>query len=303
MAASVAARLLSWSRAQAEDYQFVLARYAVERLIWRLGRSQYSDAFVLKGAMMFLIWTGEIYRPTKDLDLLARVSHTAARLESVFEEICNLPVDDDGITFLAESIEAQQIREDQAYGGIRLTMTALIGKIRIPVQIDIGFGDAVTPEATESHFPALLQESESPLVLAYPRETSIAEKLEAIVSLGMANSRMKDYYDIYILLQRFSFDGRVLSAAVHATFTRRHTEFPSNLPVGLSDEFASDSSKLTQWNAFRKRQGFKLQPPELPEVVRELRGFLLPPLKAAATGTTISSRWDDSGRWVDGKST
>jgi predicted nucleotidyltransferase component of viral defense system len=302
VAASVAARLLSRARAQEEDYQFVLARYAIERLIWRLGRSQYAEAFVLKGAMMFLVWTGEVYRPTKDLDLLARASHTADRLKSVFEEICNVPVDDDGITFLAESIQVVQIREDQAYGGIRVTMRALIGKIRIPVQIDVGFGDAVTPDALECRFPALLQESESPVVLAYPRESSIAEKLEAIVSLGMANSRMKDYYDIYVLLKRFPFDGDLLSAAVFATFKRRQTAFPAELPLGLSDEFASDSTKLTQWKAFQKGKGFKMPPPELAEVVREIRNFVLPPLKAAAEGRPFLSRWDSQSRWPGSES-
>ena len=161
--ASIAARLLSRARAQDEDYQFVLARYAIERLIWRLGRSQYAEAFVLKGAMMFLVWTGEVYRPTKDLDLLARVSHTADRLKSVFEEICQAPVEDDGITFLAESIQAGQIREDQAYGGLRVTMRALLGKIRIPVQIDVGFGDAVTPDPVQSHFRSSSSSQKAPL--------------------------------------------------------------------------------------------------------------------------------------------
>jgi len=302
VAASVAARLLTRARAENEDYQFVLARYAIERLIWRLGRSQYAEAFVLKGAMMFLVWTGEVYRPTKDLDLLARSSHTTARLKSVFEEICNVPVNDDGITFLAESIQVEQIREDQAYGGIRVTMRALIGKIRIPVQIDVGFGDAVTPDAVESRFPVLLQESESPVVLAYPRESSIAEKLEAIVSLGMANSRMKDYYDIYVLLRRFPFDGDLLSAAVFATFKRRQTSFSVELPLGLSDEFASDSTKLAQWKAFQKGRGFKLAPPELAEVVREIRNFVLPPLKAAAEGRPFPSRWDSRGEWTGSES-
>ena len=296
--ASVAARLLSRAREQDEDYQFVLARYAIERLIWRLGRSQYAEAFVLKGAMMFLVWTGEVYRPTKDLDLLARVSHTADRLKSVFEEICQAPVEDDGITFLAESIQAGQIREDQAYGGLRVTMRALLGKIRIPVQIDVGFGDAVTPDPVQSHFPVLLQQSESPVVLAYPRETTIAEKLEAIVSLGMANSRMKDYYDIYVLLRRFPFEGPLLSAAVRATFKRRQTPFPSETPLGLSSEFASDSAKLAQWKAFQKGKGFKLPPPELTEAVREIRDFLLPPLKKAADGRLLAAQWDYRSQWT-----
>jgi predicted nucleotidyltransferase component of viral defense system len=297
VSASVAARLLSRSRMHEEDYQFVLARYAIERLMWRLARSQYGDAFVLKGAMIFLIWTEEIYRPTRDLDLLACVSHTADRLKSVFEEICRAAVEDDGISFLPESILAEAIRENQAYGGIRVTIRAQIGKIRIPVQIDVGFGDTVIPDPIKSRFPALLQEADGPVILAYSRESAIAEKFEAIVSLGMANSRMKDYYDIYVLLRRFQFDGPLLSTAIRATFERRQTPLPGEPPLGLSDEFASNPAKVAQWIGFQKGGGFKLAPPGLAEVVAEIRGFLLPPLVAAKDGSPLQSGWDYRTKW------
>jgi predicted nucleotidyltransferase component of viral defense system len=181
MAASVATRLLNRARARNEDYQFLLTRYALERLMWRLAQSQYSDAFVLKGAMVFLVWTGEVYRPTKDLDLLAQSTQTAEHLRAVFAEICNIEVEDDGLVFVADSIEAGQIRDDQTYGGVRLTMRSLLGKMRIPVQIDVGFGDAVTPAAAKSVFPVLLEHSSAPLLRVYPKEASIAEKLDAVV--------------------------------------------------------------------------------------------------------------------------
>jgi len=299
MAASVATRLLNRARARNEDYQFLLTRYALERLMWRLAQSRYSDAFVLKGAMVFLVWTGEVYRPTKDLDLLAQSTQTAEHLRAVFAEICNIEVEDDGLVFVADSIEAGQIRDDQAYGGVRLTMRSLLGKMRIPVQIDVGFGDAVTPAADKSVFPVLLEHSSAPLLRVYPKEASIAEKLDAVVSLGMANSRMKDYYDISILLGSFAFDGKAMSSAIRATFTRRGTEFPAETPLGLSDEFALDPTKVTQWKAFRSKGGFKAPPPELPEIVSMVRGFLLPPLMAAATGKSFAASWLPGGPWKD----
>jgi len=299
MAASVATRLLNRARARNEDYHFLLTRYAVERLLWRLAQSQYADAFILKGAMVFLVWTGEVHRPTKDLDLLAQSTQTAERLRTVFAEICNIGVEDDGLVFIAQSIEAGPIRDDQAYGGVRLTIRAHLGKMRIPVQIDVGFGDAVTPDPVKSVFPVVLEHSSAPTLRVYPREVSIAEKLDAMVSLGMVNSRMKDYYDIHVLLGSFAFEGKVLSSALRATFTRRGTELSAEMPLGLSDEFAFDPAKIIQWKAFRNKGTFKSLPPDLPEVISMLRSFLLPPLRAAAAGKSFEASWHPGGPWIE----
>lgn len=295
--ASVAARLLNRARAKKEDYQFLLTRYALERLLWRLSQSSHADSFILKGAMLFLVWTGEVYRPTKDLDLLAKSTQSAERLGDIFRELCAMECMDDGLRFTPESVAAAPIREEQTYGGIRVTMMAHLINMRIPVQVDVGFGDAVTPEPAESVFPVLLDDSSAPTVRAYNRETAIAEKFEAIVSLGMANSRMKDYYDIFVLQAGFAFDEGALGAAIRATFVRRGTEIPLETPVGLSAEFAHDAIKATQWKAFRNKSSFTVMPPELPEVVRSISEFLARPMAAAVSESLPAKQWSPGGPW------
>src|SRR5678816_298270 len=180
--------------------RYVLMRYGLERLMYRLSRSVYAKEFVVKGAMLLRVWTVEQYRPTKDLDLLAILDKSPEELDQIFHDICTLTVEDDGLVFRSETIRVREIREDNVYGGMRVTLEARLGKIRIPLQVDIGFGDAVTPEAQQEEFPTLL-DFPAPILLTYPRETAIAEKFEAIVNLGLTNSRMKDYYDIWLLSQ------------------------------------------------------------------------------------------------------
>jgi hypothetical protein len=194
--------------------------------------------------MLLPVWTGELYRPTKDLDLLAILDKSPEELDQIFRDVCTRTVEDDGLVFLSETIRVREIPEGNVYGGMRVTLEARLGKIRIPLQVDIGFGDAVTPEAQQEEFPTLL-EFPAPILLTYPRETAIAEKFEAIVNLGLTNSRMKDYYDIWLLSQRFDFDGMNLMRAIEATFRRRRTVLPNELPIGLSIEFVSDASKLS----------------------------------------------------------
>jgi predicted nucleotidyltransferase component of viral defense system len=183
ISASVEKRLLNLTRQSGEDFQYVLMRYGLERIMYRLSRSAYAQQFVVKGAMLLRVWTGEQYRPTKDLDLLATLEKSPEELNQTFHDVCSLTVEDDGLVFLSETIRVRQIREDNVYGGMRVTLQARLGKIRIPLQIDIGFGDAVTPEAQLEEFPTLLDLS-APVLLTYPRETSIAEKFEAIINLG-----------------------------------------------------------------------------------------------------------------------
>ena len=223
ISASVEKRLLNLSRQSGEDFQYVLMRYGLERLMYRLSRSVYAKEFVVKGALLLRVWTGEQYRPTKDLDLLAILDKSPEELDQIFRDICTLTVEDEGLVFRSETIRVRQIREDNVYGGVRVTLEARLGKIRIPLQVDIGFGDAVTPEAQQEEFPTLL-DFPAPILLAYPRETSIAEKFEAIVNLGLTNSRMKDYYDIWLLSQQFDFDGTNLVRAIEATSRRRYCQ-------------------------------------------------------------------------------
>lgn len=296
ISASVEKRLLNLSRQSGEDFQYVLMRYGLERLMYRLSRSVYAKEFVVKGAMLLRVWTGEQYRPTKDLDLLAILDKSPEELDQIFRDVCTLTVENDGLVFRSETTRVRQIREDSVYGGVRVTFEARLGKIRIPLQVDIGFGDAVTPEAQQEEFPTLL-DFPAPILLAYPRETSIAEKFEAIVNLGLTNSRMKDYYDIWLLSQQFDFDGANLVGAIEATFRRRRTVLPNELPIGLSIEFVSDAGKLSQWEAFVRRSRLDSKEINLEAVVKVIADFMMPPSIAAAEGKAFLLRWTPGGPW------
>ncbi len=251
---SVRQRLLNRSRETGADYSLLLTRYAVERLLYRLSRSEHVDAFVLKGAMLFAVWTGELYRPTRDIDLLGFGEPSEARLVAMFRDVCNQVVEDDGMAYDAGSVTTALIRDEDAYAGIRLRLIAKLGNARISLQVDVGFGDVVIPEARIESFPALL-ELPGPQIRVYSPESVVAEKMEAIVSLGIANSRMKDFHDIWVLLKQFELNDALLAAAIKATFDRRRTPMPKAEPLGLTDEFASDLNKQRQWAAFLRRSG------------------------------------------------
>lgn len=195
MAASVAQRLMNKSKEQKEPYDLILIRFAMERLLYRLSQSPYRDKFLLKGAMMFQVWSGHAHRPTRDLDLLAYGQPTASDFELLFQEICDQPVEDDGLNFLADTVRAEQIKEGDEYQGLRIKLQARLASARMTVQVDIGFGDVVTPEPEWIDFPTLL-DLPAPRLRVYPRETVVAEKYQAMVMLGIANSRMKDFYDL-----------------------------------------------------------------------------------------------------------
>jgi hypothetical protein len=296
LAASVSQRLLEHSRRQGEDHQYLLMRYGLERWMYRLGQSAYADIFVVKGAMMFLVWSGSPYRPTKDLDLLAVESCSIERLADIFREVCRVKVVDDALDFLPATVTAQAIRENAAYQGVRVTLEARLGKIEIPLQVDIGFGDAITPKPQVGDFPVLL-DFPPPRLALYARETAIAEKFEAMVHLDMANSRMKDFYDIWVLSQMFEFKAATLEAAIRATFKRRRTELPLTAPVALTEAFAGESAKIRQWQAFVKRGRFKLLAPEWAVVIRAARNFLVPLIETAPAGQKRPDHWPKGGPW------
>jgi len=293
--ASVRQRLLNLSRERGEDYNFTLTRYANERLLYRLGRSPYRDQFVLKGAALFQVWSDSLYRPTRDIDLLGFGDSTAARIERVFRELCVLEVEPDGLRLLEDSVRAEEIREQQEYGGIRVHLMADLAGAWIAVQVDIGFGDAVTPGVEEADFPTLL-EFPAPHLRTYPRETVVAEKFETMVRLGIVNTRMKDFYDVWQIARIFSFDGASLSRAIVATFERRGTPVPDAAPVALSAEFIEE--RANQWSAFLGRSGV-IGSADLSDVVGLLARFLLPPSSAAAAGEPFALRWPPGGDWVE----
>ena len=270
-AASVRAQLLNKAQADGLDFSLVLTRYALERLLYRLGISSHQDNFLLKGALLFDLWFDVPLRPTRDIDLLGFGLVELTHLTAVFEKLCELEVDD-GVRFDATIIQAQEIRKDANYAGIRLTLLAWIDGAKCSIQVDVGYGDAVTPAPEMADYPVMLEEFPAPRLRVYPRYTVVAEKIEAIISLGMANSRMKDYFDLWVLLTRCQLDREILRQAVTATLARRKTTLPNRLPLGLSDEFALEAQKNSQWNAFIKRN--RLEAKTLAETVKSIRQSL-----------------------------
>ena len=279
-----------------EDYQLLLTTYALERLLYRLSQSKYADRFVLKGAMLFVALTGKSHRVTRDLDLLGYGDASAEHIVQVFRQISTTSVEPDGMIFDPEGITVQAIREDQAYESQRVRLMAQLDTAVFPITVDIGFGDVVTPEAKHLTFPGLLDFPE-PLVLAYPPETVVSEKLQALVYLGMRNSRMKDFYDLYLMARTFSFEGPVLIEAIRATFAQRKTYLPTDQPVALRKQFAEDSVKQTQWEGFLNRSGLSDAPMKLSTVVETLNTFLTPLLSAAEEGGGYNQVWRDGGPW------
>lgn len=275
--ASIRARLLDLSRERGQPFELLLTRFALERLLYRLSISAYRNRFVLKGAMLVTTWFDNPHRPTRDLDLLGYGDSSPDAMLAAFRELCATALDD-GVQFDTQGLQIAQIREELKYGGLRLSTTAMIAAARIRIIVDIGFGDSVEPGVEEINLPVLL-DLPAPKLRAYARETVIAEKFQAMVALGRANSRMKDYYDIWLMSQSYEFDPDRLARAIAATFQRRDTPIPDDIPDGLTPEFSADPNKLRQWTAFTE----DLSPATALEVVVSgLSSFLMPHSKAAA---------------------
>lgn len=296
LAASVRQRLLNLSRERGEEFNLILTRYATERLLYRLAQSPYANRFVLKGALLFALWTAQPHRPTRDLDLLGYGDDSGEALLKLFQEICTTAVEADGLVFDLATIRVSEIRGNQEYGGQRVKLTAWLGKARIPVQIDIGFGDAVTPAAEEMEYPTLLA-MPAPRLRVYPKETVIAEKLQAMVALGILNSRMKDFYDVWMMCRTFSFDGRILARAVRSTFERRRTAIPAAPPIALTADLAQEPDRIIQWQAFLRRNRLDREGVELAQVIAELGLFLLPVLSTVARQEEFDYMWPAGGPW------
>lgn len=277
VAASVRARLLDVSRRANVEFQLVLSEFAVERLLYRLGASPHAERFVLKGAMLLKLWTDTRARATWDLDLLVRGATTVEAVVDVARALCHIG-DEDGIVFLPESVTGTEMRGHGEYVGVRVRLEARLAGARIPVQIDVGFGDAVVPPPIRDAYPTLLDHA-PPRILVYPREAVVAEKLEAIVTLGVTNSRMKDFYDVNLIASSHAFDGRLLVRAVRATFDRRRSPLPDTLPVALSSGFLAAPERQAQWRAFL-RKGRLDAAPDGARLAEALQRFLEPVLAA-----------------------
>ncbi|MGJ8530795.1 MAG: nucleotidyl transferase AbiEii/AbiGii toxin family protein [Alphaproteobacteria bacterium] len=276
--ASVRARLLNIAKDQGQTFNFILNRYAIERLLYRLSQSQHADRFVLKGATLLMTWFDEPFRGTQDLDLLGYGDPDPDAVLALFRDI--LAIDgQDGVHFDAEASRIDRIREEVEYGGVRIRTIAEIGGARVPVSVDIGFGDATEPGAEDLIFPVML-DMPAPKLRGYARETVIAEKFQAMVALGHANTRLKDYYDIWILSRSFTFEDGRLPQAIAATFARRGTSIPNDLPDALTPAFATNNQKQQQWQAFIG--GVALDPGSLFDVVESIASFIMPQAGLAA---------------------
>ncbi len=300
MTESIRQRLLDGARSRGEEFNLVLTRYAIERLLYRLSQSPHRDRFVLKGAALYVVWAKESstlgYRPTRDLDLWGSGASDVEGLLSLFHEIARTQVEDDGLLFESEAMRGQAMREDELYEGCRLSLVAMLGNVRIPLTVDFGFGDAITPPASEIDYPVLLSTLPAPRVRAYPRETVVAEKFEALVALDLTNTRMKDFYDLWTLSRAFDFDGQTLLQAVRNTFERRRTAFPDEMPLALTKRFGEDAAKVAAWAGFAKRSRLSDLPP-LPDVLIHLQTFLWPLAQAARNTGTWNPSWTPQNGW------
>ncbi|MCP5534783.1 MAG: nucleotidyl transferase AbiEii/AbiGii toxin family protein [Akkermansiaceae bacterium] len=289
VSASVRARLLNLSRANGVPLHALLEQYATGRFLYRLAQSEYRERFVLKGAQLFRIWQAEQHRPTRDLDLLGYGDATEAAVQNIFTELTQMSVEPaDGLEW--GDVSVSSIRDDVAYGGVRATVMVHLAGARLSLQIDVGFGDAITPAAVERDWQELL-DFPSACLLVYPPETVVAEKLEAAVTLGMDNSRMKDFYDLHWLQAHLSFDGNILTEAITKTFARRDTEIPQNTPLALTAEFSSDAQKQIQWQAFLRKAQLTATP--LDNIIANLSNFLLPVIKKEV----CNHHWNLLGGW------
>ena len=294
--ASIRARLLKKSRETGEDFQFLLQRYVAERFLYRLGKSQHRERYVLKGAMLLVLWGEAVYRPTRDLDFTGYGSSLADDVRSTIREICEIQVADDGVIFDSREIAIESIREHGEYDSLRARFKATLDRARIRMQIDIGFGNAIQPAPTYAHYPTLL-DAPPPQIRVYPREAVVAEKLHAMVVLGQRNSRYKDFYDLHTLAQHLAFDGEHLTRAVIATFERRHTTISRPLPVALTPRFYGHAGRAEQWRSYLDRNELPGAPSDFGAVGELLLSFLRKPWDTMAGGSGFTGSWSQGGPW------
>jgi hypothetical protein len=297
LAASIHRRLLNGARERGEDPQFILQRYAAERFLYRLGESRHREQFVLKGAMLFALWGGSVYRPTRDLDFTGYGSNEIEAVLDRARDICSVVAPDDGMFFDAATLRAAPIREEVEYGGLRLVFEARLGSAQVRMQVDIGFGNAIEPPATDADYPTLL-DAPAPHIRAYPHEAVVAEKLHAMVVLGDRNSRYKDFYDLHVLARQFPFDGATLAGSIAATFERRRTTIDAALPAALAPRFYADGARAELWRAYLTRNALPGAPADFGAVGEQLQAFVGPPWTALAAPALFSGVWRPAGPWL-----
>lgn len=294
---SVHQRLKNLAREQGAELNRLLERYAVERFLYRLGISSVVDRFTLKGGALFLVWVGEPLRATRDVDLLGTGDDDHTAIQGAMADVCGVPCPEDGLAFDPGSIRVQAIRDDQEYGGVRVRLRANLGPAVLPLQVDIGFGDVITPGREEAAYPTLLDQP-VPRVWTYPRETFVAEKFEAMVRLGPTNTRMKDFWDVAALAARFDFDGETLRGALDETFRRRGTPHAEELPEALRPAFYQDARRAEYWQGFLRKAGAAVTPADFTAVGERVRAFLGPVRESLVHGGPFTQTWRAGGPWV-----
>lgn len=295
IAASVHQRLLNIARETGRPFGELLQYYAMERFLYRLSRFPHAKKFLLKGALMLTAWKSPVSRPTKDIDLLGRIENNIDSIVTITRNICLQKVEPDGIVFDADSIRAERITEEAEYEGVRVRFKGRLGRAKVAMQLDIGFGDVVVPPGRKIVYPTLL-DFPAPRLRSYSRESTIAEKFETMVKLGELNSRMRDFYDIWLLSRQFDFKGQILLSAIERTFSRRGTELPLKLDP-LVKVLIEDEIKETQWQGFIRKSRLGNAPEEFREVVVSIVGFIEPMLEAVAKGATLDANWTAPGPW------
>lgn len=295
--ASIRQRLLQVAKSSGRPFQEVLQYYAMERFLYRLSVSKHADKFVLKGALMLTAWGASSIRPTRDIDLLGQLPNQVDDLVKVIRDVCGQDVEPDALVFDPTSITGRVIKEDADYEGVRVTFRGSLQNVTLPMQIDVGFGDVVFPGALVTQYPTILGQA-APKLRGYSRESAVAEKFEAMVKLGLLNSRMKDFFDIWLLSRQFDFDGATLAAAIEKTFTHRGTTVTPD-PTGFSPAFATDPAKVAQWQGFLRKIRLDKATPELVAVSETIREFLSAPAAAIRDGHPFTQTWRAAGPWVE----
>lgn len=303
-AASIRARLLAHAKQHGDDYQRVLTRYAIERLLFRISQTEAAEGYILKGAMLFVTWPEHVFRSTRDLDLLGEGNPEPAAIAELFIRICRVECPDDGIRFDPASMQVQALREADKYQGVRLRLTGELARAVIHVLVDIGFGDHVYPPPKRGNFPSLLPDLPEANILMYPPETVIAEKFEAMIRFGEANGRIKDFHDIWVTTRTFRFELSSLVEAISGTLRRRETAIPTGTPVGLTDAFTAIVEDRGLWSGFLRRNPPTLAPPAFAEIQVTLRRFFGPVIANLRAPEGANGRWDpDGGAWHYGRGT
>ena len=292
--ASIHDRLLQQARASGRPLNELLQYYAIERFLYRLTYSPYADQFVLKGALLFRVWGLPAFRPTRDIDLLGYTSNDVENLVAIVRDVCKMDVPEDGIHFDPKSVKGERIKEDAEYAGVRLKFIGLLGRIRLNMQIDIGFDDVVSPAPVVKPYPVILS-MPAPALRSYPPEAVVAEKLQATIYLGSANSRMKDIYDLWMLSENIEFIGEMLQEAIRLTFEHRDTDIPENEPVAFLERFAGE--KQEQWQAFLKTSAIMDAPDKFELILTRLREFILPIFESLQKDMRFKKTWKADRLW------